>query len=152
MNIQPTERGTNDRRRIGEFDRRAQRRDYGPDRRSATGPRLPRPATQERVESGVLHDAAALGFSKRRPGGGIVWGSPLTPEERRLGERSVGKAADVTLHHLFETVLVRNIRPGAAGDWVGTVQGFERSGGPYRGIQVGDDILFREENVFSAGD
>jgi hypothetical protein len=58
----------------------------------------------------------------------------------------------VSLQHLFETVVVRNLRSNPAGGWIGTVHGFERSRGPYRSIHIGEDILFKDENVFSACD
>src|SRR5688572_21374128 len=97
---------TSDRRRIDQFDRRAQHRENGRDRRAAIGAlrRFSRPTTQEpggteSVERvAVQHDARALGFSKRRPGARIIWASGST-----FLERSVGDAVNVTLQHMFET-------------------------------------------------
>ena len=97
-----------------------------------------------------MHDAAAVGFSRRRRGiigmtRCIPGGPPAMP--------AVATATRATLHHSEETVTVEKIRPATGGSFIGTISGFEHSHNQrYARMKVGDDITFEEAHVFTVGD
>ena len=103
-----------------------------------------------RVDCCFMHDANVLGFTKRRRGIGIIGVERLSPA-RQPSALWVGTAKSATLHYGDETVTVKNIhRGGMGGALIGNISGFERSpNGGDGGMQVGDDIAFQEEHVFT---
>ena len=92
--------------------------------------------------------AAELNFSTRQSGSLPAWVSNSAPRQP-LRLWALADAKSVTLRLRSENVLVRVRERSSL--FVGEISGFEPSAGvEFKGVRVGDLIVFKEEHIFGA--
>ena len=96
--------------------------------------------------------ASQLGFARRDRGA-----APIVAQDIGLGQplpvHKVGEAKHAELRRDSEAILVHDIRREADGAYSGEIYSFEpHHGVAFKGLNLGDRIVFREEHVFSCGE
>jgi hypothetical protein len=92
--------------------------------------------------------ATELAFSTRQRGDLPAWVSNLAPRQS-LHLWSLADAKSVTLRLGSESILVRVRERSSL--FVGEISGFEPSAGvAFKGMRVGDLIVFKEAHIFDA--
>jgi len=96
-------------------------------------------------------DAVQRGFIRRRSGQGIIFtahydrNTPLPQIRLQDCDNAVLKLED-------QAVLIHSLRPLPNGRFTGVVRGFEPAfSEKFKGIKIGDEIIFDDEHIFSDG-